>query len=78
MNSPALNEAQLSVLQLLAEPLTPEELEELRKMLLKFRYDRLQRMLEKQRQENNWTQETLDEWYAEHHRTPYHQPSKNK
>ncbi len=70
MDFSSLNEEQRSILQFLAEPLTPEELRELRKLIIKFRYERLQKMLTEQRKEHGWTQETLDEWYNEHLRTP--------
>lgn len=71
MVSPSFNNAQLSLLELLSEPLSKEDLEKLRSILIKFRYERLQKMLNEQWEERGWTQETLDKWYEEHTRTPY-------
>lgn len=68
-----LNNAQLTLLELLSEPLSQEDLEQLRATLIQFRYARLQKMLSDQWQEKGWSQEVLDKWYLEHHRTPYHQ-----
>ena len=65
----ALNEAQRTLLELLAEPLTEQDLEQLRTMLVQFRYRRLQNLLNAQWDEKGWTQETLDKWYLEHNRT---------
>lgn len=74
----ALNEAQRTLLELLAEPLTEQDLEQLRSMLVQFRYRRLQNLLNAQWDEKGWTQETVDKWYQEHHRTPYHRPPIDK
>ena len=71
MKTSSLNNAQLSLLELLSEPLTQEELEQLKVTLIRFRYLRLQKLLDKQWDENGWTQETMDKWYSEHNRTPY-------
>ncbi|MBI1228404.1 MAG: hypothetical protein GC192_24430 [Bacteroidetes bacterium] len=65
----SLNEAQRTLLELLAEPLTEQDLEQLRTMLVQFRYRRLQNLLNAQWDEKGWTQETLDKWYSEHNRT---------
>ena len=67
----SLNNAQRTLLELLAEPLSKEDIEQLRAMLVQFRYRRLQNMLNEQWDEKGWTQETMDKWYREHHRTPY-------
>ncbi|MCF8247035.1 MAG: hypothetical protein K9J37_18830 [Saprospiraceae bacterium] len=67
----SLNNAQRTLLELLSEPLTEAELEQLRSMLVQFRYQRLQQMMNAQWEEKGWTQATLDQWYKEHNRTPY-------
>jgi hypothetical protein len=74
----ALNEAQRTLLELLAEPLTEQDLEQLRTMLVQFRYRRLQNLLNAQWDERGWTQETMDKWYQEHNRTPYRRQSNGK
>ena len=70
-----LNDAQRTLLELLAEPLSNQDLEQLRNMLVQFRYRRLQSMLNEKWEEENWTQATLDKWYTEHNRTPYRKPA---
>lgn len=75
----ALNEAQRTLLELLAEPLTEQDLEQLRTILVQFRYRRLQNLLNAQWDERGWAQETMDKWYQEHNRTPYRlQPNGNQ
>ncbi len=73
MLSSNLNNAQLSLLELLAEPLSQDDLKKLKDTLVQFRYQRLQKMLDEQWNEQEWTQKTLDNWYKEHNRTPYNQ-----
>ena len=70
-----LNDAQRTLLELLAEPLSNQDLEQLRNMLVQFRYRRLQNMLNEKWEEESWTQATLDKWYMEHNRTPYRKPA---
>ncbi len=67
----ALNNAQRTILELLAEPLAEQDLEQLRVMLIQFRYRRLQNMLNAQWDEKGWTQVTMDNWYKEHLRISY-------
>ena len=66
-----LNEAQRTLLELLAEPLTEQDMEQLRTVLVQFRYRRLQYLINKEWDEKGWTQATLEKWYQEHNRTPH-------
>jgi len=63
----ALNNAQLEILQLFASDLSEEELSDLRQALIEFRYQRLQKALDKL----EITPERLREWESKHLRTPY-------
>ncbi|MCU0345666.1 MAG: hypothetical protein MUC59_01900 [Saprospiraceae bacterium] len=71
-----LNDAQRTLLELLAEPLSAKDMEQLRTLLVQFRYRRLQNMINGKWEEENWTQATLDKWYMEHNRTSYHKPAR--
>ena len=62
-----LSNAQLEILQLFATDLSENEINVLRRMLIEFRYWRLQNALEPL----NITPETLEKWSHEHLRTPY-------
>ncbi len=57
-----LTSAQLQILELFSEKLSVEELEELRKWLLEFRYRRLQKTLDKVADEKGWTEKTFEKW----------------
>lgn len=71
----ALNNAQLELLQLFAEDLSPEELDDLRRMLIEFRYRRLQLALDKM----NLSPAQIEAWQKGHDRTPYRsQNAKNE
>lgn len=63
----ALNNAQLEILQLFAADLSAEELDELRRMLIEFRYRRLQLALDKM----NLSPAQIEAWRKGHDRTPY-------
>ncbi len=66
-----LTDAQLEILALFSEKLTKEEMEELRKWLLEFRYHRLQKTLDKSAEEKEWTKDTFEKWSKTKFRTPY-------
>lgn len=60
--SQPLTAAQLQILELFSEKLSKEELEELRKWLLEFRYRRLQNTLDQVADEKGWTEKTFEIW----------------
>lgn len=62
-----LNNAQLEILQLFSADLSDYEMKILKKMLLEFRYWRLQNALEPL----EISPDTLEQWSREHLRTPY-------
>ncbi len=66
-----LTDAQLQILALFSEKLSSEELEELRKWLLEFRYRRLQKTLDKVADEKGWTEMTFEKWRETKFRKPY-------
>ncbi|MBL7802737.1 MAG: hypothetical protein JNL02_03305 [Saprospiraceae bacterium] len=65
--SAALNNAQLEILQLFAADLSPEELAELRRILIEFRYRRLQKAIN----HLDLSEGAMEEWQKGHERTPY-------
>ncbi|MEZ4933541.1 MAG: hypothetical protein R2788_15645, partial [Saprospiraceae bacterium] len=69
--SQPLTAAQLQILELFSEKLSKEELEELRKWLLEFRYRRLQKTLDQVADENGWTEKTFEIWGSTKFRKPY-------
>lgn len=71
-----LNNAQRELLALFSEGLNKEELEELRKWLLEFRYKQLQRILDKVGEEKGWTKMTFEEWGDVKFRKPYKSQAK--
>lgn len=61
-----LNNAQLAVLEILAEPLSEQELSELKQLLIQFPYLRLQRMMDMEWDKRGYSNTTVQEWLNEH------------
>lgn len=66
MSAP-LNNAQLEILKLFAADLSEVELQDLRRLLIEFRYRRLQQALDRL----NPAKEQVETWGKGHDRTPY-------
>jgi len=64
----SLSNAQLALLELFAENLSDEEMEDLRQVLLEFRYQRLQKNLDDLWEQGVVNEEKLEEWSKEHMR----------
>ena len=64
----ALNDAQLEILKLFASGLSDEELEDLRRLLIDFRYHRLQRAIG----DLNLSREEIEAWSTGHDRASGH------
>jgi hypothetical protein len=62
-----LNNAQLELLKLFSTNLSDEEIGELRKLLIEFRYQRLQQSIDK----INLSKADIEEWGKAHDRKPY-------
>lgn len=67
----SLSNAQLALLELFAENLSDEEMEDLRQVLLEFRYQRLQKSLDDLWEQGIVNEEKIESWGKEHLRTPY-------
>ena len=65
------NAAQVELIQLLANDLNNEELTELRKVLIAFRFRLVEERAEKIAKNKGWTEEQINAMSQEHHRTPY-------
>ena len=63
----SLNNAQLEILKLFAADLSEEELQDLRRLLIDFRYHRLQQAIDRL----NPSKEKIEAWGKGHDRTPY-------
>ncbi len=64
----SLSNAQLALLELFAENLSDEEMEDLRQVLLEFRYQCLQKKLDDLWEQGVVNEEKLEEWSKEHMR----------
>jgi hypothetical protein len=65
------NAAQIELMQLLANDLESNELIELRKLLVSFRFRLVEARAEKIAKSNNWSEAQINQISQEHHRTPY-------
>ena len=70
LNKP-FNKAQIELIQLLAQDLETEELAELRKLLVAFRFNLVEQRAERIAQAKGWTEAQINQMSQEHHRTPY-------
>lgn len=65
------NQAQRDVLNVISCLQSEEDLEELRKTLVKFMNDRMQREMDKLWENGDWSNEKLAQMKSEHLRIPY-------
>lgn len=65
------NAAQVEILKLFSQGLTDEQLEELRRMLIAFRFKLLDESVEKAVERKGLSTEQVNEASLEHRRTPY-------
>lgn len=63
--------AQLELLKLFSNDLKDNELKELKEILLKFKFNRVTKMVDEIWDEKGWTEETMNEFLNTHMRTPY-------
>ena len=66
-----MSNAQVEVLEVLKQDLSPEQLLELRKILVAFKLKIAYSLMDELWEGNNWTEETMQQWAHEHNRTPY-------
>ena len=76
LNKP-FNAAQIELIQLLAQDLESQELVELRKILVAFRFKLVRQRAQRIAQANNWTEAQINAMSQEHLRTPYKAKQKN-
>ena len=76
LNKP-FNGAQIELIQILAQDFDTEELMELRKVLIAFRFRLVEERAERIAQNKGWTTEQINQMSQEHHRTPYVAQQKN-
>ncbi|MFN3851698.1 MAG: hypothetical protein ACK4NY_19835 [Spirosomataceae bacterium] len=64
-------DAQLELLSLFNTKLTQSDMQELRQLLLEFKFRKLQNMIEEVSDEKGYLQKDFDNMANEHNRTPY-------
>jgi hypothetical protein len=69
--STPFSNAQLELLKLFSNDLKDVELQELKKILLEFKFQRVTKMVDEIWDEKGWTEETMNEFLNTHMRTPY-------
>ncbi|MCB0524129.1 MAG: hypothetical protein R2778_18985 [Saprospiraceae bacterium] len=65
-----LNETQIALLKL-SENLSEEELQDLKRLIIALKAQRLSQLANKVWDEKGWTQETMEVFLKTHMRTPY-------
>ena len=70
-NANTLSNAQIEILQLMADNLSEAELADLKKILLAFKLQRVVQLADKTWDAKGWSQETMDQFLQTHMRTPY-------
>lgn len=73
MKRPVFNEAQLEMLNIMADVRTEEELQELKHLISEYYARRADQQMEKLWQSGAWNEQTLKDLEKAHHRTPYKQ-----
>lgn len=66
-----LTNLQLELLKLFKYELPDNQLEEIKSILAKYFADKATNEMDRLWNENNWNNETMDEWKSEHLRTKY-------
>ena len=73
-----LNDVQVSLLKL-TENLNQEEIQELKKLIIAYKAQRLAKLTDQVWDEKGWTQKTMKQFLNTHLRTPYRpNPAKNR
>jgi hypothetical protein len=67
----AFNEAQLEIIQLFGTGVSDDDMKELKKLLLAFKFRRVSQLADKISREKGWTDEFIDAIPDGHLRTPY-------
>jgi hypothetical protein len=66
-----LSNAQIEILKLFADNLSPAELADLKKILLAYKLQRVVELADQIWDKKGWSQETMDQFMKTHMRTPY-------
>ncbi len=68
---PPFTEAQIELLSLFKVKLNQSDMQELRQLLLEFKFRKLQENIEQISEEKGYTEQDFDKMQQEHNRTPY-------
>jgi hypothetical protein len=66
-----LTNLQVELIKMFNRQVPEEQLLEIKNLLAKYFADVATREMDKLWVENNWSNDTMEEWLEEHHRTPY-------
>lgn len=66
-----LTNLQVELVKMFAREIPDEQLIEIKNMLAKYFADVASREMDKLWDENDWSDDTMEEWLGEHNRTPY-------
>ncbi|MGH2645642.1 MAG: hypothetical protein ACRDE2_16955 [Chitinophagaceae bacterium] len=69
--SPLLNEQQLMMLKLFKEPMSEEDYNKIKRLIVTILAKNIDEEMETLEKEKGWTQDTYEQWGKEHLRTPY-------
>lgn len=70
-------DAQIELLGLFKTKLNQHDMQELRQILLNFKFKKMQNLVEEVVQEKGYTEQDFEQMKNEHHRTPYKNYRKN-
>ncbi|HYV90245.1 MAG TPA: hypothetical protein VE978_00610 [Chitinophagales bacterium] len=62
---------QQELMKLFSIKLSEQELLEIKELLSNYFAEKLTKQIDSQWKEKGWTNETMEQWLKEHHRTPY-------
>ena len=71
------NNAQLELLKLFSTNLSEQDLQELKHLLLEFKFKKVTALADKAWEEQGWTNESVDKLLHTHLRTPYKSQEKH-
>jgi hypothetical protein len=66
-----LNEQQMDMLRLFKNPMRQQDYDEIKKLAVKLLAQNIDEEMDKLEKQNDWNQDTYEQWGKEHMRTPY-------
>ena len=66
-----LNEQQMDMLRLFKNPMRQQDYDEIKKLAVKLLAQNIDEEMDTLEKQNDWNQDTYEQWGKEHMRTPY-------